>query len=297
FIVDLSSELPIGEGLGSSASFVVCLAACFWRWYLLQKGKREVCNRFNFKDLIHIAEYAMECEILVYDSSNMINTIISAYGMINIFKEKEWQTYDLSVVPSMKILLVFSNVSQQKIKRSLMEMKVKEHLSLSADFILNSIETISERFIRTLQKIDKETHSLKRQEIVETNSVHLINYWLYADNFNSFLIHMNQGLLRALGTSHPNLDIICAIARNSSLGGKIAAGRGFGYAFVLLLPSDSQVTLWNCHTPIFLKLCIQVVLQTLFDRQFFVFLQKRILGWKSPLPFFRGGQEYFTDRL
>jgi len=55
---------------------------------------------------------------------------------------------------------------------------------------------------------------------------------------------MNQGLLRALGTLHPNLDIICAIAQDSSLAGKIA-NHGYGYAFILLLPGNSDEYIQN----------------------------------------------------
>ncbi|XP_018306322.1 mevalonate kinase-like [Mycetomoellerius zeteki] len=195
FIVILSTELPIGEGLGSSASFVVCLAACFWRWSLLQKGK--VRYRFKSKDLIYISEYAYICDNIVFNSSTIIDIIISTYGMIKVFKGDTLRSNDFPDVPSMKILLVFSNVSQ-KIDRS-METKVKEHSCSSVDFILNSMETISIK-----------------------------------------IIHMNQGLLRALGTSHPSLDIICGIARDFSLGGKIAATGGGGYAFILLLPNNSD---------------------------------------------------------
>ena len=51
---------------------------------------------------------------------------------------------------------------------------------------------------------------------------------------------MNQGLRKALGMIHPNINTICAIARDSLLGAEIAANRGGGYAFILLLPSNSD---------------------------------------------------------
>ncbi|XP_018340335.1 PREDICTED: mevalonate kinase-like [Trachymyrmex septentrionalis] len=230
FIVELSSKLPIGEGLGSSASFVVCLAACFWRWYLLQQGT--VRYIFNTIDLAHIKESALFCEYIVYTSSSLINISISTNGVVTEFNEEmSKNSFD---VPSMKILLVFSNVSK-KIEKSI-KIIVEENLSFYVDLILNRIETISQKFIQILQKINEETVSLKQQEIVETNSVRLINY--YKDLVD--LIQMNQGLLKALGTSHPNIDAICSIARDSSLGAKITASCEGGYVFILLLPSDSD---------------------------------------------------------
>ncbi|XP_018340201.1 PREDICTED: mevalonate kinase-like [Trachymyrmex septentrionalis] len=228
FIVELSSKLPIGEGLGSSSSFVVCLTACFLRWYLLEK--RKFRDTFKSKDLQHIMKYANDCEKFVYNSSNIIDIVISTYGMIKVFEEKS-QIYNFFDISSMKILLVSSNVSHKT-----MEMKVKEHLPCFIDFVLNSMETISKTFIRTLRRIDEKTYSLKQMGIVEINSIHLINYYKKLMD----LIHINQGLLRALGTSHPNLDIICTIARDFSLGGKIATRSGGKYAFILLLPNSSD---------------------------------------------------------
>ncbi|XP_018340339.1 PREDICTED: mevalonate kinase-like [Trachymyrmex septentrionalis] len=233
FVVEISSELPIGEGLGSSASFVVCLAACFFRWNLLQKGT--VRYIFNPIDLIYIMKYASACESFVYNSSNLFKVRISTNGTLQVFEEENRMVHFFSDLPSMKILLVFSNVSQ-KIEQNKVEIKVKKHLSSSVDSILNSIETISKKFIQTLKEIKTEMLSLRQQEIFEINSVGLINYYKNLMD----LIHINQGLLRALGTSHPNLDIICTIARDFSLGAKIAANRKSGYVFTLLLASTSD---------------------------------------------------------
>ncbi|KAG5328761.1 KIME kinase, partial [Acromyrmex heyeri] len=227
FIVNVSSELPINENLGYSASFVVCLAACFWRWSRLLKG-RVLCT-FNSKDIIHIAEYAYICEEIVY-CSNAINITISTVGKMRVFKEEEQTSNIFLDVPSMKILLVSSNASVKS-----MRMKINEYLSSFADFTLYSLETLSSKFIETLEKINEKMVSLQQQEIVETNSIDLKNYYKYLMD----LIHMNQGLLRALNISHSNLDIICAIARNFSLGGKIVAN-GSRYAFILLLPNTSD---------------------------------------------------------
>ncbi|EGI61174.1 PREDICTED: uncharacterized protein LOC105150269 [Acromyrmex echinatior] len=228
FIMDVSSELPINENLGYSASFVVCLAACFWRWSRLLKGK--VPCTFNSKDIIHIAEYAYICEEIVYSSFNAINVTISTVGKMRVFKEKEQMSNIFLNVPSMKILLVFSNASNKS-----MRVKINEYLSSFADFTLYSLEILSNKFIETLEKINEKMVSLQQQEIVETNSIDLENYYKYLMD----LIHINQGLLKALNTSHSNLDIICAIARNFSLGGKIVASRS-RYAFILLLPNTSN---------------------------------------------------------
>ncbi|KAG5325616.1 KIME kinase, partial [Pseudoatta argentina] len=231
-VVNVLSELPICEDLGCSASFVVCLAACFWRWHLLQKGT--VRYIFIPEDFSHIVKYAYSCQHIVYNFSNVINIAISTSGRIRVFKKDDLMSNILFDVPNMKILLVFSNVSETSTK-------MKWCFASSADLILRTLEILSNKFIETFERI---VIHLQQREIIEINSDRLINY--YNDLVNLMhmfrtLMHMNQGLLRALGTSPSNLglDIICAIARNFSLGGKIAAS-GSRYAFILLLPNTSD---------------------------------------------------------
>ncbi|XP_018401854.1 PREDICTED: mevalonate kinase-like [Cyphomyrmex costatus] len=239
FIVNLSTKLPIGEGLGSSASFAVCLAACFVRWSLLQKGI--VVYEFRKHDLENILQYAQYCDFFIYNSSTEIATMISTYGRIQVFGEREVSESTLKSfpnLPSMKILLVFSNVCHHKTTIKLLsERRVQmEALGYSSsgvstliDFILNSIELMSTKFIHTLDIIDEKMSESKKHE--SSQSVDL------GDNYKTLLdiIHMNQGLLKALDVSHPNMDIICAIARSFSFAGNLASKGGGGYAFILLL--------------------------------------------------------------
>jgi len=51
---------------------------------------------------------------------------------------------------------------------------------------------------------------------------------------------MHQGLLKTLGMSHPNLDIICTIARNFAFAGKLASKNEGGYAFIFLPNSTDE---------------------------------------------------------
>ncbi|XP_018045217.1 PREDICTED: uncharacterized protein LOC108685088, partial [Atta colombica] len=141
-IIKLSMEWPIGKGLGSSASFAVCLAVCFWHWSLLQK-----------------------------------ETDLYEFGVINTLKS-------FSNLPGMKILLIFSNVSQK-----------------------TKIELLSKKSINCGDKI--------------------------LDGGN---IQVNQGLLKTLGMSHPNSDIICAIDQNFLFDEKITSEDDF----ILLLDNTDE---------------------------------------------------------
>ncbi|KAG5310717.1 KIME kinase, partial [Acromyrmex insinuator] len=224
FVVKVLSELPIDEDLGCSSSFVVCLAACFRRWYLLQQGT--VRYIFNAEDFSYIMKYAYSCKQIVYNSCNIINIAISTGGKIRVFKGALEMANIFFRERSMKILLVFSNIIETS-------MKIKECLSSTTDFILHTLEILSNKFIEILKRIDDVIDL--QPNVIESNSDCLINY--YKDLAN--LININEGLLRALGTSPSNIDIICAFARNFSFGGKIATS-GSRYAFILLLPNTSD---------------------------------------------------------
>ncbi|KYN40682.1 Mevalonate kinase [Trachymyrmex septentrionalis] len=235
FIVKLSTELPIGEGLGSSASFAVCLAACFWRWSLLQKGT--VLYEFGKQDLLKILNYAQDCDSIIYNSSTKIDTIISTYGMIKIFDGEVINTptsKSFSNLPGMKILLVFSNIKQKKKSKKSMKIEELKNPHLLIDFILNSIEIMSTMFIYVLDIIDIKIYNCSKKN--DSQSINITDdYKILMD-----IIHMHQGLLKTLSMSHPNLDIICAIARSFSFAGKLASKGEGGYAFILLPNSTDE---------------------------------------------------------
>ncbi|XP_011642663.1 mevalonate kinase-like [Pogonomyrmex barbatus] len=107
FAIKVVTEMMMGHGLGSSASFVVCLATCFSHWSQLQKG-------FSFQDKLDkekIAEYASKCDSVIFNSQNTIESNVSVYGSVTIFDgilQNQAFTY-----PPIRILLVFSKVSKK----------------------------------------------------------------------------------------------------------------------------------------------------------------------------------------
>ncbi|KAL6263799.1 hypothetical protein P5V15_003882 [Pogonomyrmex californicus] len=163
FVVKISSELPIGNGLGGSASFAVCLAACFWRW---------------------------------------INVNVSVNGSISVYNNGcLTKAYD--DFPSIKILLVSSNVKQKSVQNRQFDI-MRDSCSI-INPILDNINVLSNISIDIFNQLEED--------------------------------HMNQGLLSALGISQPNVNIICAIAQNYSLMGKITYSDKCEHAFIILSPN------------------------------------------------------------
>lgn len=226
FSLHLSTELTIGAGLGSSASFAVCIAACFFHWARLQKS--DVHNTFNEDDLEKISKYALSCERIMHGSPSGIDNSVCTYGSIIKFQRGE-PVNILPNMPSLNILLVNSMVSRNT--KDLLERVIKMRQSYPAiiDSIFDSIDAVSKAALQILREI---------YDIQSTNDADLLES-RYKNLFT--LVRTNQALLSALDVSHSKLDIICSIARDHSFAGKLTGAGGGGYAYILLQPNVDDV--------------------------------------------------------
>ncbi|KAL6259748.1 hypothetical protein P5V15_009662 [Pogonomyrmex californicus] len=237
FVVKVSTELTIGEGLGSSASFAVCLTACFLRWSLLQKGI--VRYEFDEDDKLLIASYAIDCDCIIYQSTSVMAVNVSVKGSILIFNEGLPIKLFSKDMFRIKIILVYSNVSMKTVNLSDIERSVMTNpIAIS---ILSIMEALAKASVQTFIEINENIFYLCRGGIMKPVN---LNLPLKLYKKLSELIQMNQGLLQALNMSHPEIDIICAIAQDSSLAGKLTGKGKGGYAFILLPPNttDEDIT-------------------------------------------------------
>ncbi|KAF7408018.1 hypothetical protein HZH66_002555 [Vespula vulgaris] len=106
--INLNTELSIGAGLGSSASFAVCLSACFLHWSRLQK---KIYKTLDTNDLKLISKYAFECEKILHGTPSGIDNSICTYGSIIEFRKNDCINSILNV-RKMKILLVDTRVQR-----------------------------------------------------------------------------------------------------------------------------------------------------------------------------------------
>lgn len=150
FSVHLSTELMINAGLGSSASFAVCLSACFFHWARRQKS--DVHHTFNENDLEKISKYALSCERIMHGSPSGIDNSVCTYGSIIEFRRGE-PVNVLSNMPSLNILLVSSNVSRNT--KDLVERVAERRRSYPAiiDSIFDSIDAVSKAAVQVLGEI------------------------------------------------------------------------------------------------------------------------------------------------
>lgn len=226
FQIHLITELPIGSGLGSSASFAVCLAACFLHWSHLQKN---IYKSFNSQDLDTISKYALNCEKIMHGAPSGIDNSVCTYGSIIEFK-KGCYINQVPNVLNMRVLLVDTRVSRSTklLVEKLLELKIK--YPAIVDLILDSIDNISKEALKAIKKT-KDVPTTNNEFLFETYKQLMV------------LINMNQGLLTTCQVSHPSLDRICAEAQNYALAAKLTGAGGGGHAYILLLPDTQPETI------------------------------------------------------
>ncbi|KAF7414154.1 hypothetical protein HZH68_002643 [Vespula germanica] len=223
--INLNTELSIGAGLGSSASFAVCLSACFLHWSRLQK---KIYKTLDTNDLKLISKYAFECEKILHGTPSGIDNSICTYGSIIEFRKNDCINSILNV-RKMKILLVDTRV--QRSTKTIIDKstKLKCMYPTVIDPIMDSIDNISKEALKILKQDINQTQNDSKGKCEEYEEYNQL----------MMLININQSLLAALQTSHSSLDRICAEAQNYGFAAKLTGAGGGGHAFILL-PPDTQ---------------------------------------------------------
>lgn len=149
FHVNLTTQLTINAGLGSSASFAVCLAACFLHWSRLQ---RAVAGPFDKDDLEKISKYALNCEQIMHGSPSGIDNSVCTYGSIIEFRRGE-PVNVLPEMPSLKILLVDSKISRNTKDQVKRVADLRQLYPAIINPVLDSIDALSRTALKVIGRI------------------------------------------------------------------------------------------------------------------------------------------------
>lgn len=202
----VNSRLPLGAGLGSSASYSTALATV-----LLAKYGAVQCA-LSSKDRELICSWAFQAECILHGQPSGIDNTICTYGGAVLFKGGKISE-SLQSIPSYKVLLVNTQVPRNT--KALVAGVKKRHDQFPDVIkpVLESIEAISESFWKLL----KTTPEMA--ENIFSNALQLVE--------------MNQSLLNCLGVGHPRLDRIAEIAAQHGLAAKLTGAGGGGCALLL----------------------------------------------------------------
>eukprot|EP00095_Tigriopus_kingsejongensis_P001509 maker-scaffold220_size252247-snap-gene-0.12 protein:Tk01509 transcript:maker-scaffold220_size252247-snap-gene-0.12-mRNA-1 annotation:"mevalonate kinase" len=312
--VTVSSEIPIGAGLGSSAAYSVAVAGALHRLKSRNKvvkvltpdnnnlspdihslkedmsslqaaskktngGKKQKLesriqpkakltqvssDQFSSNAQEEICQWAFMAEKILHGNPSGIDNCVCTYGGLLSYQSSIGKT-PLKAPENLRILLINTRVSRNT--KALVERvrcKAFEYPKVTS-CILDAIDTVSHHCLDTLtqiRKISEEAEAHRRIESgygSENSGMSSNESSEESDHSNDDeqdqlyrkleeLIDTNQGLLSALGVSHPTLDQIQAIAAKQGLHAKLTGAGGGGFAFALITPRHTPVQVKTVRT-------------------------------------------------
>jgi len=194
--VTVSSSLPVGAGLGSSAAFSVSLTGALFRAFNIEES------------LENISKLAFQVERMFHGKPSGIDNSICTFGGALLFNngsivEKIIAT---DIIP---ILLVHTKVRRNTKNLVKNTSERREKYSDVMNNIMNAIDAISLLAWKHIRGKDSSTD-------VET------------------LVEINQHLLNSIGAGHPSIDCIVALAKKYGFNAKLTGAGGGGTVIVYL---------------------------------------------------------------
>uniref|UniRef100_A0A1B6C337 Mevalonate kinase n=1 Tax=Clastoptera arizonana TaxID=38151 RepID=A0A1B6C337_9HEMI len=255
FTIELSSQISIGAGMGSSASFAVSLAAaiihyirCYFKLnysgsvniskgvampYMLELDEHSLDFSKEFMEMINNWAFGVE-KIMHGSPSGLDNTVCTFGYLIEMNRKDKVGDEKFHIVystPELRVLMVDTGVSRVTVNLVNKVATLKSNHPQIIEYVLNAMGETAQKASNTLQKFNRQSN--------------------FKDQLQTFkvleeLVDINQGLLKTLGVSHSLLDTICELSSRFGLHSKLTGAGGGGYAFTLVPPNfdDWKVLLY-----------------------------------------------------
>ncbi|KAG5518610.1 hypothetical protein PMAC_003008 [Pneumocystis sp. 'macacae'] len=222
FTVILRSAIPIGSGLGSSASISVCLAAGL----LLFNGHINLPDGtlLDRKALFIINSWAFIGEICIHGNPSGIDNIVSSEGNVVFFRKTNMKPSFISEIlhsfPTLPLLLV--NTLQTR----------------STSDLVNNVKNLYENYKDIISCIfDSIDHISMNFKLLYEESQKFGDCYLNRQQVGT-LMRINHDLLCALGVGHEKFEKIVKIVNDYNIGWTKLTGAGGGGCVVILLREE-----------------------------------------------------------
>ncbi|KAF9953769.1 Mevalonate kinase [Mortierella alpina] len=210
------ANLPVGAGLGSSASYCVCVATALLQ---LNGHLSTGLDKETQRDLIN--QWAFQAEKVIHGNPSGIDNTVSTLGGAVMFKKGE-KIEPMPGFQSLRFLLTNTRVPRETQVQVANVRKLREKYPNVVDPMLDSINEIS-----TSCKQLFSQEGLDRSQLLT--------------QFGE-LVDVNHGLLAALGVSHPALEKVREISSKLGLKSKLTGAGGGGCALTLIRDDVSPAT-------------------------------------------------------
>ena len=230
-IYTLRSTIPIGAGLGSSASISVCLSAALLLQIRILAGPHpdQPSNEAELQ-LERINRWAFVGEMCIHGNPSGVDNTVSSGGKAVVFKRKDYNkppaVTPLRNFPELPLLLVNTRQSRSTAVEVARVGALKQAHPIVTEMMLSSID-----------KVTESAHELIRSPTFDKMDPATLRHL-------GELIRINHGLLVSLGVSHPRLDRIRELVDHAGIGWtKLTGAGGGGCAITMLKPEIKSSTL------------------------------------------------------
>ncbi|XP_042434449.1 mevalonate kinase-like isoform X1 [Zingiber officinale] len=220
------SDLPLGSGMGSSASYCVSLAAALLALSNAimidnsQGGWLKLCN----DDLELVNKWAFEGEKIIHGKPSGIDNTVSTFGSMIQFKLGEVTR----IKSSSPLRMLITNTKVGRNTKALVA-GVSERTSRHQDAMASvfaAVDSISKELSAIIQSAVPDDISItEREEKIKE------------------LMEMNQGLLQCMGVSHASIETVIRTTLKYKLASKLTGAGGGGCVLTLLPTSLSSSVL------------------------------------------------------
>jgi mevalonate kinase len=200
-LLEITSNLPVGSGVGSSAATATATLAALNQWW----GANLPLEK--------ISELAFYSEEITHGTPSGIDNSVSTFGGLISFEDGTIESYSLTY--SLPLIVADSGVPKQTSVQVQKVATLKQQSPEMVDKTLNAMHDLSKRAIPAIQ--NKNLQAL------------------------GDLMNLNHELLISLGVSHKKLDSLCETARKAGALGAKLTGAGGGGTIIALAPSFDTV--------------------------------------------------------
>nr|APU50938.1 mevalonate kinase [Phlomoides umbrosa] len=215
----VTSELPLGSGLGSSAALCVALSAALLA--LSDSVKLDFSHQgwqvFGDSELELVNKWAFEGEKMIHGKPSGIDNTVSTYG--NMIKFRSGELTRIRTNMPLKMLITNTKVGRntKALVAGVSERAVRHPSAMTSVF--NAVDSISKEVADIIQSpVSDDLAITEKEEKLEE------------------LMEMSQGLLQCMGVSHASIENVIRTTLKYKLSTKLT-GAGGGGCVLTLLPT------------------------------------------------------------
>lgn len=215
----VTSELPLGSGLGSSAALCVAFSAALLA--LSDFSKLDFSHKgwqvFGDSELELVNKWAFEGEKIIHGRPSGIDNTVSTYG--NMIKFRSGELTRIMTNMPLKMLITNTKVGRntKALVAGVSERALRHGSAMTSVF--NAVDSISNEVAAIIQSPVSDDLAIteKEEKLGE-------------------LMEMNQGLLQCMGVSHASIENVIRTTLKYKLSTKLT-GAGGGGCVLTLLPT------------------------------------------------------------